>query len=179
MNNVLELFEEKEIERMAKSFAYRANCAGDWPDFAQEAYLILLKQKESIQGNSNHSCQKRYAVKVIYNHWKQMPFFLYHPEQDATTTKLPEIFYTLCFEHLEDMLTERARLLLRQLIEPDDEVKKEMKATALRRAHLRKRCVVPILSICAQHLGFKVSEEVKLIEKAIQRLADDLWTTQD
>jgi len=168
------LFEHDEINSMAKWFVSTVGACDQWQDFAQEAHLLLLKKRELI--NSIVGSRKGYAAQMIWNHWKKLrPRIAYIGSEIAfykeESHEMSDLFYELAIQHLQVMLSMRARLVLRELINPSGQLLILLRHAELRKKRVKHRPIVPLLSAVSQAVGFKISEFVKEIQDKVSDVA--------
>ena len=171
------LFEPSEIDSMAKWFVKTVGAIDQWQDFAQEAHVVLLEKRERI--NSIKGSRKGYAAQIIWNHWKKMRPKLSFVHAEAAQVALsqeeshqmPDLFYELAVQHLQVMLSMRARLVLRELINPSGELLILLRHAAMRKRRVKHKPVVPLLSAVSQVVGFKISGFVKEIQDKLRDVA--------
>jgi len=156
-----------EINSMAKWFTRTIRTQDSWEDFAQEAHLILLQKKEQIEAITDN--KKSYAAKIVWNHWKKSrPKLIYTDSTylERETYQVSGLFYELAIQHLEVMLSMRARIVLRELVSPSEKLKELLHMAKLRKRRVQAKPVVPILTAVSQAVNFKISEFVKEICEA-------------
>lgn len=169
---------EEELTKMAKWFVAAVGAIDHFSDFVQEAFLILWRRKAWLEKLDDPDSRKRYAARIVWNHWKRTPeriTYLSDPIERPVSSD-SELFYELAIGHLEEIVGERTKLVLRELVVPSEKLQRLLKETMKRKKHLGERPVVPVLSKIAEVLGFKISECITEIQEKAARGVETVGT---
>ena len=151
---------------MAKWFVSAVGAIDQWEDFVQEAFLVLWEKREKLAELDCPKSRKRYAAAVVWNHWKKAPEKVtYFPELiEKPVANDGELFFELAIGHLNEIVSGRAKLVLRELVWPSIKFQQLLKETMLRKKHLGERPVEPVLSTIAEMLEFRISDYITEIK---------------